>query len=73
MALSFPSLPMVCFAPVMLVAPVVRSMSLIVIQHSSCGRCPRSLLIDSLTAISSRQWSMRKFTSSSFGARRFLS
>ena len=69
---SCPSLPMVCFAPVIDTFPVDRSMSLRVSHVNSFGRCPKSLLMDSFNAISILAWFIKKSISSSFGALRFL-
>ena len=73
LALSLPSLPIVCFAPVMDTMPVVKSISFMVSHVNSIGRCPKSLLMDSFVAISILQWLIMKSMSSSFGALRFLS
>lgn len=71
--LSFPSLPIVCFAPVIETMPVVRSMSPIVSHVSSMGLNPRSLNMDNFSFISILALLIRKSTSFSFGALRFLS
>jgi len=71
--LSFPSLPTVCFAPVMLTMTVDRSMSFSVSQVSSMGLSPRSLVMLSFNAISKRALLIMKSTNSSLGGLRFLS
>jgi len=67
-----PSLPIVCFAPVMLTIPESKSMSLMVSHVNSLGLVPRSLIIANFVAISIRVCWIMKFISSSFGALRFL-
>src|SRR4030042_70673 len=49
---SLPSLPTVCFAPVIDTMPVDRSMSCISSHVSSMGLCPRSFEMDNLSFIS---------------------
>ena len=49
--LSFPILPIVCFAPVMFTMPFWRLMSAAVSHVSSMGLVPMSLLMDSISAI----------------------
>ena len=51
LALSFPFLPTVCFAPVMLTIPFCRLMSVTVSHVSSTGLEPKSLLIDRIRLI----------------------
>lgn len=51
LGLSFPFLPIVCFAPVMLIMPFCRLMSAIFSHVSSMGRVPKFFDIDRNSAI----------------------
>jgi len=64
---SFPFLPMVCFAPVRLIIPFCRSMSLTCNHVSSIGLVPRSLLIDRNSAILGLAFDISMFIFSSVG------
>jgi hypothetical protein len=65
---SLPSLPIVCFAPVMLVMPVVKSMSSTFSHVNSIGRCPKSLDIDNFRFRGNLTCWIMKSICSSFGA-----
>jgi len=54
--LSFPILPTVCFAPVILTVPFCRLMSVTFSHVSSMGLVPMSLLMDNINAILGDAW-----------------